>query len=434
MAYGSVLGRNTKPQFVPTFAISGPLPGDTVTVSYGGTTVEAAEDNGVWYAKAWAYGNYTVSVVNPNGQTKSANVTVDEVKLYEISLGFVYGAEWAGTSATTWTRTDAAVGLASPSPAVSNGTGSSPFDNIYPWKEMKRVIDPVAGELVEIPKFYYKLTQTGVKLKIQISGVKLDEYYCSPAHMDRGDGKGERDVVCIGRYHCASDYTSKSGVKPIASITRATARQKIHELGETYWQNDFAMRFTIWLLYLVEFADWNSQTKIGYGCGNNTASGNMGYTDNMGYHTGTVQANRNTYGFGTQYRYIEGLWDNVFDWCDGFYGNGVGWNIILNPNNFSDNTNGAFIGAMCDGYPTVVSVVNSNGAYWMLPTKEGGSYTTYIPDVWYATGKNIEVPCLYTGGNFNTDLSRGLFFGNQIFANEAHGKTINIGTRLMKLP
>lgn len=81
MAYGSVLGRNTKPQFVPTFAISGPFPGDTVTVSHGGTTVEAVEDNGVWYAKAWAYGSYTVSV-----GSKSTTVNVDEVKLYEVTL------------------------------------------------------------------------------------------------------------------------------------------------------------------------------------------------------------------------------------------------------------------------------------------------------------------------------------------------------------
>lgn len=81
MAYGSVLGRNTKPQFVPTFAISGPFPGDTVTVSYGGTTVEAVEDNGVWYAKAWAYGSYTINV-----GSNSKTVNVDEVKLYEVTI------------------------------------------------------------------------------------------------------------------------------------------------------------------------------------------------------------------------------------------------------------------------------------------------------------------------------------------------------------
>lgn len=81
MAYGSVLGRNTKPQFVPTFAISGPRLNDIVTVSYDGTTVEAIEDNGVWYAKAWAYGSYTVRV-----GTETTTVNVDEVRLYEVTL------------------------------------------------------------------------------------------------------------------------------------------------------------------------------------------------------------------------------------------------------------------------------------------------------------------------------------------------------------
>ena len=111
MAYGSVLGRNTKPQFVPTFAITGPFPGDTVTVSYGGTTVEAVEDNGVWYAKAWAYGTYTISV-----GSKSTTVNVDEVKLYEVVLtGSLNDSSWdsirkvadAGQASNYWNVGDA---------------------------------------------------------------------------------------------------------------------------------------------------------------------------------------------------------------------------------------------------------------------------------------------------------------------------------------
>ena len=34
----------------------------------------------------------------------------------------------------------------------------------------------------------------------------------------------------------------------------------------------------------LEFADWNAPVKIGYGCGNGTSVGNMGYTDSMPYH------------------------------------------------------------------------------------------------------------------------------------------------------
>ena len=52
------------------------------------------------------------------------------------------------------------------------------------------------------------------------------------------------------------------------------------------------VRFTLWLLYLVEFADWNTQKTIGKGCGNNSAAQNMGYTDSMPYHTGTNSPRR----------------------------------------------------------------------------------------------------------------------------------------------
>lgn len=44
----------------------------------------------------------------------------------------IYGVEWDWTSSgpTNGTRTDDSAGFADPSPAVNNGTGSSPFDNL----------------------------------------------------------------------------------------------------------------------------------------------------------------------------------------------------------------------------------------------------------------------------------------------------------------
>ena len=63
------------------------------------------------------------------------------------------------------------------------------------------------------------------------------------------------------------------------------------------------------MLFLVEFADWNGE-RIGRGCSASNSKENNGRTDAMQYHTGTTAANRDTYGF-TQYRNIEGWWDNV---------------------------------------------------------------------------------------------------------------------------
>ena len=63
----------------------------------------------------------------------------------------IYGAEWAGTSDPSWTRTDDAVGFSAPNPYYSgmSTTPSSPFDNIMPWSGMRRVTDANAAYIVE---------------------------------------------------------------------------------------------------------------------------------------------------------------------------------------------------------------------------------------------------------------------------------------------
>ena len=60
----------------------------------------------------------------------------------------IYGAKWGGSSNPAWTRTDAAAGFPDPNPAVNNGNGSSPFDDLMPWSGMEVVDDATAGKLV----------------------------------------------------------------------------------------------------------------------------------------------------------------------------------------------------------------------------------------------------------------------------------------------
>ena len=343
----------------------------------------------------------------------------------------VYGASWDGTSTTAWTRTDQAASFTDPVPYVAGATNyGSPFDNCSPWKDMKKVEDSAAGTLVEIPKFWYKITQSGAGMKIQIADGEMDGFSVSPAHMDRGDGKGERDKIYVGRYHCAdSTYKSTTGVKPAANATRSAMRTSIHNLGTTIWQIDFATRFTLWLLYIVEFADWNSQAKIGYGCGNNSATENMGYTDSMPYHTGTTQTSRTTYGLGTQYRYIEGLWDNVYDWLDGCYYDSNGLNIIKNPASFSDSTGGTAVGVPSNGWPSAFEVKSVSGTYTLfIPTAASGSDSTYSCDNW---GFAASYPCLFAGGVFSQDLAHGMFY---VFCTSATYASASLGCRLLKLP
>ena len=404
-----------------------------VKVVSGSTTLQQTATTGVCYFDIPSYGTWNVTGTL-NGKSDTQTVTVDQVKQYAVTLKYAktYGAIWDGTATTAWSRTDDAAGFADPVAAVNNGDGSSPFDNCLPWSGMVVVDDATCGKLVKIPKYWYKWTKTGNQMKLQISDAAQTGFLVSPAHADRGDGKGERDYVYVGRYHCASTYKSTSGVKPAGNITRAAARSSIHALGSDVWQYDFAMYWTIMMLYLVEYADWNSQAKIGYGCGNNSGTENMGATDAMTYHTGATAASRTTYAAGIQYRHIEGLWSNVFDWCDGIYFSGANVYCIKNPASFSDTSGGTNIGTRptSSNWISAWSIPSVSGfEYALYPSAVAGSESTYVCDY---CGYSASGVVLFVGGNYNQFQLHGAFYLYGYNAAPVAGA--HIGCRLQKLP
>lgn len=401
----------------------------TVSVSSSDTSVATVSISGTNVTvTSVAGGSATITVTLSAGNNYlGASATID----VSVVVTHIYGASWDGTSTTSWSRTDDAALFTDPVPYILGATSyGSPFDDKMPWSGMTIVEDSEAGTMVQIPKFWYKLTQNGVGMKIQIADDEVDGFSVSPAHMDRGDGAGERDVVYIARYHAgATAYKSVTGQNPKVNITRSTARTQIHALGSTIWQADWAMRFTIFLLYLVEFANWNSQAKIGYGCGNNSAVQNMGYTDSMPYHTGTMQSSRTANGVGVQYRYIEGLWDNCLDWLDGCYNSSSGLMLILNPSSFSDSSGGTSVGTPSNGYPSAFSVKDVSGTFPLfIPTAANGSDSTYSCDNWNFYSS---YPCVCAGGYYRQSLYHGLFYWSRDSASHSVG---GIGSRSMKLP
>lgn len=404
--------------------------GSTVTAQCGDKTVSGTvPESGSVKLYLPIAGTWTVTATLGD-ETTTATVEVTEYRDYPLELAYVhiYGASWDGTSTTKWSRTDEAAEFTDPVPYVAGAKSyGSPFDDRLPWSGMVKS-ERTGGTMVAIPKFWYKLTQNGNGLKIQIADRAQSGFSVSPAHMDRGDGKGERDVVYIGRYHChTSNWKSQSGGQPKADITRSSARSSIHNLGSNIWQMDFAMRFTIWLLYIVEFADWNSQAKIGYGCSPSGSKFNMGATDSMPYHTGTTQNSRTSYSC-CQYRNIEGLWDNVYDWMDGCYYNGSGLNVIKNPNQFSDSANGVSVGTLSNGYPSKFTVKTNGGFPLFIPTAANGSDSTYSCDYWAFYSSS---PCLFVGGDYSQGAYRGLFY---VGYNDASDSGADIGCRLQELP
>lgn len=255
-------------------------------------------------------------------------------------------------------------------------------------------------------------------------------------------------MVFIGRYHCASDYTSKTEVFPKKN-TINNFLEGCHSLSNAMWLLDFPAKFTIWLLYLVEFADWDSQEKIGYGCGkNDSKTYQMGYTDSMPYHTGTTLSNRTIYGASTQYRNIEGLWDNVYDWLNGIYtswtkdsgtsvdpaGLSAKLRFVLNPNEMTSISSSSFIGITLnvpafENIPTKLSTTTTIGYSIFYPIES--SKTGPISDEWnivaISTANNGRNPISSGGAELQTNIS-GLFR----LRHDSFSATQ--GGRLMELP
>lgn len=376
-------------------------------------------------------GNTTGTATIKVKVAESANYLAPADKDVPVKAQFVtiYGVEWDWTSSgpTKGTRTDAAAGFSDPNPAVNNGNGSSPFDNLMPWAGMVKETR-TGGVMVKEPKYWYKWTKTGKKLKLQIADGPVEGFHVDPVNMDRGDGLGELNFSYIARYHCASGtYKSETNKAQQVSITRSAARTSIHNLGANIWQMDFAQMWYVGMLFLVEFADWNGE-RIGRGCSASGSKENNGKTDAMQYHTGTTAANRDTYGY-TQYRNIEGWWDNVYDWMDGCYYNSNGLNVIKNPNQFSDSANGTLVGKPVAGYPSDFTIPTQSGLEWALfPSAAAGSTTNYVPDYWNFNGSS---PCLRHGGDYSQGQDRGPFCVNYYGTSSTNA---GIGCRLQERP
>lgn len=392
------------------------------TASVSGTTITINHVN-----QASGTATITVKVVAGTNHAAPANKTIAVTAQFTS----IYGVEWDWTSSgpTKGTRTDAAASFSDPSPAVNNGAGSSPFDNLMPWSGMVKETR-VGGVEVKEPKYWFKWTKTGKKLKLQIADGPVNGFHVDPVNMDHGDGLGELDFSYIGRYHCASDnWKSETNKAQKCSITRSDARTGIHGLGSHFWQMDFAQMWYVGMLYLVEFADWDGQKRIGKGCSASGSKENNGKTDTMRYHTGTTAANRDSYGY-TQYRNIEGWWDNVYDWMDGCYYDSNGLNVIKNPNQFSDNANGTLIGSMPSAnYPNDMAIPTKSGFEWALrPASTGGSDSTYVPDKW---GFLASWPCLAHGGCYSHNQDCGPFCVSYGSTSYKYG---SFGCRLQERP
>ena len=374
--------------------------GSTVTATLGstvltktstGTAVFTVGKAGTWAIKA-TLGDQTAEdtvSITASGQSKSLTLSYDNV------FGVCWDTSNSSTALTRLTPSTDPYGLVTrsvttePKPAVGRSAGSSPFDAFLPWSGMKECNLNNAGDvtawkgdsgvsrsnnftMVYIPEFYVAAKRNGTKQYFYVSDKPKNGMTKHP-----GSGK------YIGKYHIGSQIVSKSGVSPLVNFSRSWFRTGAKNSNSKFHLYDFATYCAIIFLYIVEFADWNCQKKIAYGRANGQSSVvTSGKTDTMVYHTGTAGSGISDGAAACQYRWIENLWGNVSQWVDGFTADGTTAYYCTDPSKYVDYVATGYtkIGNLptVSGYIKDLTVLD-NGLF--IPKSNGGSATTYIPDI-----------------------------------------------------
>lgn len=397
--------------------------GSTVTATLGstvltktsnGTAVFAVSKAGTWAIKA-TLGDQTAEgtvSITASGQSKSLTLSYDNV------FGVCWDTSNSSTALTRLTPSTDPYGLVTrsvttePKPAVGRSAGSSPFDAFLPWSGMKECNLNNAGDvtawkgdsgfsrsnnftMVFIPEFYVAAKRNGTKQYFYVSDKPKNGMTKHP-----GSGK------YIGKYHIGSQIVSKSGVSPLVNYSRSWFRTGAKNSNSKFHLYDFATYCAIIFLYIVEFADWNCQKKIAYGRANGQSSVvTSGKTDTMVYHTGTAGSRISDGAAACQYRWIENLWGNVYQWVDGFNANGTTVYYCTDPSKYADDTTTGYtkIGTLpASGWIKDLTVTD-NGL--LIPKTTGGSDSTYIPDYAYSSSGWL---VLCVGGFWSNGSSAGL--------------------------
>jgi len=285
-------------------------------------------------------------------------------------------------------------------------------------------LDGTDGQvMVQIPKFWYKYGYAGTTHTWEVSTTEIDGYSVHPAFIKNGETVDYRYIGAYegigwdngttayidcgtaaannwagGAIDLANDkLSSVSGKAPMMDETRAEFRAIAANRGTGWRQQDFDLVSAIQLLYLVEYADWDSQSMIGEG--RTALSGGTWVKDSYigvtgksnGDGNGTNSVGGNTNNAYMTYRGIENFFGNIWKWVDGININANVPYVSNTDTNFADDTatNYTALGitlANANGYPVSLE----QQARGFLPSAVGGSSSTYLTDYyWQGAGWRV---------------------------------------------
>ena len=328
------------------------------------------------------------------------------------------GAVWGDEPGEVFTVVGAKWDTSSNSPALTriNIAGETitmaraDFDSLSPWMNIRRcnlsdagAVNAYYGDswysdtgsngqvMVEIPKFYYKSSKVGTVISWWISNQPLTGFTVHPAFVVDSVTKEKIYMSAYEGYVATgSKLASISGVAPAVSADLPTFRGYAHNRGTGWEVNDFNTVCAIQLLYLIEYANFDSQVQIGRGVVDVSAAVNTGATASLGNASGMASGTNGQVSI--SYRGIENFWGNVWKWVDGINikadrnpwiaNHDFASDVFAHPYVDTGLTNGA-----TDGYVINIGFGSGLDYGFLASDVTGGSSSTYLCDYYYqATG------------------------------------------------
>ena len=412
----------------------------TKTLSYTGTPIVQYVSLGTWDVSASISGTTVTRTINVSTYTN------ENVYLAPPSASISRVVDFANNTSTI-------TGDPSTHPVYTGMTRCNVADNgtinAY-YGDVGYTEDGSNGQvMVKVPKFYYKFTPTtldGVNIRVgqwEISDSPSTGFKLHPAFL-AADGITELPYFLYGAFEAvgqdangvySSSYnttTYKLGsvggdtYTPIVSLTRGTARTMATNRGTGWYSAGVKQTMAVLMLFAVEYG-FNSQKTLGWGIvsSSKTNTGKTTGNTSSGDLVGKTTA--------VNYRGIENIWGNVFNWIDG-----------LNLNNRTPYVcdNFTFVDDTSTGYTQIafslpstnnfISALgyDSNNDWVLLPSEASNATADSAVGDYVYSNSGWRVALL--GGYWGGDSYAGAFFWNCSY--NSSNASAGVSARLMYIP
>lgn len=294
--------------------------------------------------------------------------------------------------------------------------------------------------MVRVPRVYQRFVYDDGDWYWLVSPEPSSGFTLHPTFKQRGHSASPAEQIYVGSYDAhdagSSKLGSKSGTTPLANQTMATFETRGNNIGTGWGVMNFNTLCLIQMLFYIEYASFDSQTKVGPGYTNaaNTgplaSGGAAAFERPSGTSVGTTDVQA------VSWRGIENLWGNIWQWIPGYNttdtshrilkldGTGTIADVLASgsyeeitdpiPLNGTTRVSGTDAGTYCHGYVSAFDRDAGNILGPMfVPGALIGASDTYLTDCFYSHQSGIShTGVLLSGGGWAASLKAGLGYRN----------------------